>query len=151
MDETLGGGLLPNYLSALSGKMKGGKTTFMSALAFNLAKQGIKTGFMSLEMSPSKHLIPSLLSMAYEVNARRAPKETVHKLVTEAREAVPYLSNIRFYTRMGRTNANQIKHFIEHNHKVHDVRVFFLDHFLYALEDVTDRREISNLTKTLRK
>lgn len=151
LDGMLGFGLLPRYFTALTAPGKSGKTTFLTQLLFNLAKQGVTTGMMSLEMSPFRHMIPSLLSIGYGMNVRVMQPTQVQKLLDNVPETLPYLDNIKFFNQMGVTKPASLVSWIRYQYETYGTEVFMLDHVGYSLEDIADRKQHSDLAKALRK
>ena len=151
LDEKLGNGLLPRYFTGLTAPGKTGKTTFITQLAFNLAQQGTKVGIMSLEMSPFRHMIPSILSIGFKMNLRTMEPGAIKKLTDSVPSTLPFLDNIHFLNRMGVTRPDVLIDWIKYQHEVNGVEVFMLDHVGYSLEDIADRKQHSALSKALRK
>ena len=151
LDRRLGYGLLPRYFTGLTAPGKSGKTTFLTQLVFNLAKAGVKTGMMSLEMSPFRHMIPSLLSIGYNTSVRTLPKADINKLFEEVPNVLPFLNNINFFNKMGATKPGLLVEWIKFQYEKHGTEVFMLDHVGYSLEDIADRKQHSELAKALRK
>lgn len=150
LDQKLGGGLLPYTLTAISAPGKTGKTTMVIQMIFNLLVQNLKVGFMSLEMNPVTHVIPSLLSIISGRNIRKLDGEVLDKTVKEAVSSFPEFNNLVFMDRYGSTPAEMLKEWIMHQHLQNGVNVFFLDHVGYSLADIKDSNEHSRLSKTLR-
>lgn len=150
LDRRLGGGLFKNTLTAVTAPGKTGKTTFLVQLTANLAKLGTRVCWLSLEMSPERHIFPSLLSVAYETNIRTLLKhdlDEAKKLIDEAQELHPWLANVSFFNRMGMTPAKTIEQFIENN----PADVYIIDHVGYSLSSIQDFESHSKLAKALRK
>jgi hypothetical protein len=156
LDRRLGGGLMPHTLTGLSAPGKTGKTTFLTAMTAGIASQGVPVGWLSLEMSPERHLIPSLLSIAAEVNIRELARDS-DPLVKQLLDAVgngsmyPWLNNIGFLNRMGATPIDVISQYIKHDYEMRGTKIFFIDHVGYSLSDIQDFSSHSKLAKTLRK
>lgn len=150
LDEKLGGGFIPHMLTALSAPGKTGKTTFIVQLIANLIQQDIKTAFISLEMSPTKHVVPSLLSILLKTNMRYMNEpEKLSKTIAEGTEALACMNLLTFMDRYGTTPAALIDEWIRAEAEK-GVKVFFLDHVGYSLLDIRDVNEHSTLSKTLR-
>ena len=150
LDDKLGGGLLPYTLTAISAPGKTGKTTFTIQLIHNLLVSGVKVGFMSLEMNPSTHVIPSLFSIISRRNIRKLSGEDLNEAVGDCIDNFPNLKNLFFMDRYGSTPADMLRDWIMHQYKVNGVEVFFLDHVGYSLADIKDSNEHSRLSKMLR-
>jgi hypothetical protein len=156
LDRRLGGGLMPHTLTGLSAPGKTGKTTFLTAMTAGIAAQGIPVGWLSLEMSPERHMIPSLLSIAADVNIRELARDS-DPIVKQLLDAVgngtayPWLNNIGFLNRMGATPIDVISQYIKHDYEIRGTKVFFIDHVGYSLSDIQDFSSHSKLAKTLRK
>lgn len=150
LDEKLGGGLIPYTFAAISAPGKTGKTTFLIQLIYNLIKSNQKVGFISLEMNPTTHIIPSLLSIALQKNIRRVENDELSSVLQEAEASLQYLNNLTFFDRYGVTAAEDIKNWILEQHLQSGVNIFFLDHVGYSLQDIKDAGEHSKLSKTLR-
>lgn len=150
LDERLGGGLLPYMLTAVCAPGKTGKTTFLLQLIYNLIKSELKVGFLSLEMNPITHIIPSLLSIASGTNIRRMENEKRRQVVALTIEDKPFLKNLHFMDRYGITPSDLIESWIKEQHLKHGVNVFCLDHVGYSIKDIKDVNEHSQLSKRLR-
>jgi hypothetical protein len=150
LDDKLGGGLLPYTLTAISAPGKTGKTTFTIQLIHNLLRSNVKVGFMSLEMNPSTHVIPSLLSIVSGTNIRKLEGTKLEDTVNKAIDGFNNLSNLYFMDRYGSTPADMLKDWITYQYKTNNVEVFFLDHVGYSLADIKDSNEHSRLSKMLR-
>lgn len=150
LDNKLGGGLIPHMLTAFSAPGKSGKTTFIIQLIVNLIQQNLKTAFISLEMSPTTHVVPSLLSILMQRNIRRMhDKEQILKLIESSIDDLKYMNNLTFMDKYGATPAELIDSWIRAE-AAKGVKVFFLDHVGYSLMDIRDVNEHSNLSKRLR-
>lgn len=150
LDRRLGGGLFKNTLTAVTAPGKTGKTTFLVQLTANLAKLGTKVCWLSLEMSPERHIFPSLLSVAYETNIRQLLKHDIDeakRMIDDAKELHPWLANVSFFNRMGMTPSKTIEQFIERN----PADVYIIDHVGYSLSSIQDFESHSKLAKALRK
>lgn len=150
LDRRLGGGLFKNTLTAVTAPGKTGKTTFLVQLTANMAMRGIKVCWLSLEMSPERHIFPSVLSIGYETNIRLLIKKDLQEardLIEAAPKNLPWLQNITFFNRMGMTPSSLIEKFIENN----PADVYILDHVGYSLTSIQDFESHSKLAKTLRK
>jgi 5S rRNA maturation endonuclease (ribonuclease M5) len=150
LDYRLGGGLMPYTLTAISAPGKTGKTTFLIQLIYNLLSQGIKVGFISLEMSPVTHILPSLLSIASKKNLRKLEPGQRTPIIEGLKKDLPFLNNLSFMDRYGVTPSELIEAWISDQHLQHGVSVFFLDHVGYSLKDIKDINEHSLLSKRLR-
>lgn len=149
LDDKLGGGLMPYTLTALSAPGKTGKTTFIIQLIHNLITRNIKTAFISLEMGPTTHVIPSLLSILLQSNVRRLSSEDLTQKIEKNADILSCLTQLTFMDRYGITPAELIEEWIR-NEAAKGVQVFFMDHVGYSLLDIKDAAEHSNLSKRLR-
>lgn len=156
LDRRLGGGLMPHTLTGLSAPGKTGKTTLLTSLTASLAANGTKVGWLSLEMSPERHMMISILSIAAGLDLRTLAKNedpVVPELIAAVKsgERYPWVSNIGYLDRMGQTPVEVIEDYIRSDYAERQTQVFFLDHVGYSLKDIQDFASHSALAKTLRK
>lgn len=149
LDQKLGGGLMPHTLTALSAPAKTGKTTFLIDLIHRLIAAGSQVGFISLEMDPATHVIPSLLSIAAKKNVRKLGAE-IDSFIQQIEKEKPYLNNLCFFDRYGVTPSEDISAWIRSQYETNQTKLFFLDHVGYSLKDIKDPGEHSKLSKSLR-
>lgn len=150
LDDRLGGGFLPHTLTALSAPAKTGKTTLIVQLIYNIASQGHKAGFISLEMDPTRYVMPSFFSIAFKKNFRKLPASEVGELLNSGHEALEMAKRVYFPAFRGVTASERIDLWIRTMHKKHGIGMFFLDHVGYSLRDIKDITEHSALSKCLR-
>lgn len=148
LDEKLGGGLMPNTLTALSAPAKTGKTTFVIQMIHNLISKGVQTGFLSLEMPMITHVMPSLYSIHFKKNIRLMEASEIDGCLDGL--VGDTFDRLRFLDRNGKVDAALIDQWIRYEAE-RGTKVFFFDHVGYSLQDITNAGEHSNLSKMLRK
>jgi hypothetical protein len=150
LDDKLGGGFRPHELTLINAVAKVGKTTFATQVMYNLASQGKKVGFASLEMDPITQVKPSFLSIALKTNIRKLSESELTETIGNAIDDVPQLDSIYFFNRYGVTPSQDISDWIAYGYEDLGITHFFIDHVGYSLEEQANISENAKLAKFLK-
>lgn len=140
-DEALGGGLIPGRLIAVSARKKVGKTNLATSIAYNLRVEGVKVGFISLELN-NIELEKRHISRFFKFNENlfRVPSEDAReKARNYCIEAKKKLPNNLFYRHMPSSNEKAVKDAIAEMVGAYGCKVIFIDYLQKILN--SDRRK----------
>jgi len=137
--DNITGGIRPGELTILSGSTGVGKTTLSTALAYNLAKQGVKVLIGSFEVPFQTYIIPKLLSFFIGRNIHDIiglTYEQYNQMVGRFIATIP----IQGINRVGATTLEEIELAIKMAY-AEGYRYVILDHLHYFIQPGDNERE----------
>lgn len=150
IDSALGGGLRAGEMSIINAFAKAGKSSFITNLIHNLARNGKKIALASFEMPPHS-TYTSLISIALQANIRQLNQQDRDDLVNHSVEEFAYLKNITMLQRFGYTPWEDIEQWAIMMKRLYDIDYLVLDHAGFMVEKMTDAEENQILAKNIKK
>lgn len=137
--DAITGGVRAGELTILSGSTGVGKTTLSTALAFNLAKQGVKVLIGSFEVPFQTYIIPKLLSFFIGKNIHNLTGLTYEEYLKMSASFISQIP-IQGINRVGATTLEEIELAIKLAY-AEGYRFVILDHLHYFIQPGENERE----------
>lgn len=147
LDRLLGGGFRPSELTVLLANAKSGKNTLYHYLIWQLLKLNVKQGYVSREISPSTEVLPNLLSLEFDHNVWTIKKD--QELMSQYRTTLGEWKDLMFAKGYGYFPVDELKRWIMTCYEK-GVRLFFIDHLHYLLEEPEEYKTLSKLIRQIK-
>ena len=149
IDSSFAGGFKKAGFTLINGGAKIGKSTFINNLIHAALSAGEPVGLASFEMPPALTTLPMLLSIEFELNVKAESDPQALALINEDARKLPWIKNIHTLNHFGGYNWKALSQWFDYLRLTHSVKLFFVDHALLLLSDVTERAEIEELAKNI--
>jgi hypothetical protein len=145
LDKLLGGGKRLGEVTAWHAEAKTGKNTIWHKLMHNWLGRNLALGYASRELTPETEVLPDLLSIEFQENART---EEIDRRASRYKE---YLGRLPLYFAQGYGYfpADDIRRWMDELQGL-GVQYFWFDHLHYMLEDPEEHKEASKLIKEIK-
>lgn len=147
LDELLGGGKRLGEVTAWHAIAKTGKNTFWHKQMHLWLKAGIPVGYASRELNPEEEVLPDLLSIEFQENARKA-EMTDERCAGYARCLADW-NHLYFSKGYGFFPPEELQGWIAEM-KGLGVNYLFFDHLHYMLEDPEEHKTAAKLIRDLK-
>lgn len=147
LDDLLGGGKRLGEVTATVAEAKTGKNALWHFLMHTWMKRSIPIAYASRELDPATEVVPDLLSIAFQENARLvelyADKELSYR---EEMAKWP----IAFARDQGYFNFDDLNRWVSECQEKLNIQYFWFDHLHWMLEDPEEWKTASLLSRNLK-
>lgn len=147
LDELLGGGKRLGELTAWHAVAKTGKNTFWHKQMHLWLKAGIPIGYASRELNPEEEVLPDLLSIEHQENARLAAMDD--ERASRYAKSMAEWGHLYFAKGYGYFPGQELMGWISEM-KAMGVNYLWFDHLHYMLEDPEDHKQAAKLIRDLK-
>ena len=149
LDKMLGGGFRQGQLEVIMAQAKVGKSSLFHQIQYNMVTRGEKIGYMSRELNPATEVLPNYLSIANQTNVwLQKPTAEIKDLNKKLLTSWDHL--LYFMKGYGHVELDVIREWAYELKEQHDVKIIFIDHMHWLLEDSEDFKLAARLAKDLK-
>lgn len=147
-NDIMDGGFRPGDVTVVNAFAKTGKSSFLNNIICNYVDKGRKVALASFEMSPSRELLPAMLSILLDVNVRKVPDAELPKL---AEYAHTLNDKLFFFNKFGNVKWEDVEAWIRYLHFKHNLNHIFLDHSCFMVKDAVDASQNQELAQNVKR